>query len=337
VLVALPVAATTGAATAVVLRETVVRPPDPNTVPDEQTPLAGTAVVSPLRAADPGDGLPWTIRVARSKTGFTCTTVGQVHNHTFGLTGLDGVFRRLPAELSDSCGQGGTLTGARVVDGATLADVRSVVYGVAPGLKAATLTTTSGRAVLRGYPEDSAAGVILTFKGRTEGHSFAAAGIIPDPGGGQAWVVDGFRMGTRYACALLRQARLGVRSAPVSPTACLLLRTSRRLWIADARRFQRGDRGTPGFDRWHWRDTPARVVVWGIARTPKAIKRVVLHGAGAPRELEITQQGAFATLLPASTDPTKLTLDVTLPDGTVQHGRPGEGVGLDPVPSRRPR
>src|SRR5690606_19309725 len=112
--VALPIAATSGAATAVVLREAVVRPPDPAQVPDEQTPLAGTARVSPGRAADPGGGLPWAVRVARGRTGLTCTTVGQVRDGVFGLTGLDGTFRRLPGELSDACGQGGTLTGARV-------------------------------------------------------------------------------------------------------------------------------------------------------------------------------------------------------------------------------
>ena len=81
-------------------------------------------MVSTVRAADPGGGLPWTVRVARGKTGFTCTTVGQVKDGVFGLSGLDGVFRRLAGELSDACGQGGTLTGARVLVANRVRDVR---------------------------------------------------------------------------------------------------------------------------------------------------------------------------------------------------------------------
>ncbi len=349
--VALPVAATSGAATAVVLRETVVRAPDPAQVPDEQTPLAGTAVVSPVRAADPDRGEPpWAIRVAKSKTGFTCTTVGQVKDGTFGLIGLDGVFRRLPGELSDACGQGGTLTGARIVAADDLESVRSIVYGVAPGVKTATLTTATGDrhlaigpngtfvAALRGYPEDHTAGVVLRFAGRTERHSFAAPkAAIPDPDGLQAWAVDRFVMGTRYACASVRQARLGDPTAPKSPTACLGLRVSRRTWVADARTFHPGEKGTPGFDRWNWRNTPARTVVWGVARTKRAITKVVLRGAGAARELPISKQGAFAAVLPADIDPASLDLDVTLEDGSVEHGRPGVGLIPDLVKSRRAR
>ena len=187
--IVLPIAATSGAATAVVLREAVIRPPDPAHVPDEQTPLAGTAVVSTVRAEDPGEALPWTVRVARSKTGFTCTTVGQVRDGVFGITGLDGVFRRLPGELSDACGQGGTLTGARVAAADRAEDVRTIVYGAAgEGLRAATLKTARGErpltvgpggtfvAVLRGYPEDSAVGVTLRFAdGHNERHNFGAS------------------------------------------------------------------------------------------------------------------------------------------------------------------
>ena len=61
--IALPIAATSGAATAVVLREAVIPAPARAHLADEQTPLAGTAVVSTVRAADPGAGLPWTVRV----------------------------------------------------------------------------------------------------------------------------------------------------------------------------------------------------------------------------------------------------------------------------------
>ena len=360
--VALPIAATSGAATAVVLRQAVISAPDPSQVPDEQTPLAGTATVSSVRAADPGRGFPWALRVARSKTGLECTTVGQVHDGVFGLTGLDGVFRRLPGDLSDACGQGGTLTGARVLAADRAADVRSIVYGVAGDrLRAATLQTASGEralrigpggtfiAALRGYPEDQSAALSLRFAGgRAEHHNFGAAtDTIPDPEGGQAWAVERFTLGTRLQCAHVRPARRsgkgiivrrdGSSDQVVTPTACLALRTSDRAWVADSRRFSPGDEGVPGFDRWSWQKTPARTVVWGVARTGKALRSVTLRGAGAPRKLAISEQGAFAAVLPASVDPAKLALDVVLSDGTAQPGQPGEGLAPDLVKSRRPR
>src|SRR4051812_37262766 len=209
VALALPVAATSGAATALVLKTADIGVTDPAQVPDEQTPLAGTARVSSVRARDPQGGYPWAIRIARSKTGFTCTTVGQVHDRVFGLVGLDGVFRRLPAELSDACGQGGALVGARVVDGKP---VRTIVYGAAGDrLRRATLLTAHGErplklgeggtfvAALSGYPEDQAVRVRLGFPGRTEEHNLGAAtDTIVDPDGGQAWQVNAFKMGTRY-------------------------------------------------------------------------------------------------------------------------------------------
>lgn len=350
--VAVPVAATSGAATAVVLRQTVISAPTPEQVPDEQTPLAGTAVVSPLRATDPGGGPPWTLRVARSKTGYTCTTVGQVQDNVFGLVGLDGVFRRLPGELSDACGQGGTLTGARVMAAAHRRDVRSVVYGVAGDdlRKATLLTATADRAlkvgaggtyvaVVRGYPEDHMLDLRLEFAdGRTERHKFAnAPSTIPDPEGAQAWAVDRLVMGTRYRCAFVRQARASGEQRVKSPTACLGLRKSKRTWIADARILRPGDKGVPGFDRWTWLDAPERTVVWGVSRRNKDLREVLLLGAGAPKRLTISKRGAFAAVLPPTTKPKNLSLQVTLADGTIERGKPGQGLIPDLVKSRRPR
>lgn len=351
--VMVPVAATSGAATAVVLRETVVPPPDPATVPDEQTPLAGTAVVSDLRAADPDTAAPpWTLRVAHSKTGFTCTTVGQVQDNVFGLTGLDGVFRRLPAELSDACGQGGTLTGVRVMAADERRDVRSIVYGVAgTRLRTATLLTATGDrtlelgaggtyvAALRGYPEDHAVALRLTFAdGRDERHRLSTARpTIPDPEGAQAWEVTRYAMGTRWRCALVHEARLGGQERVQSPTACLGLRTSRRTWVADARVLRSDERGLAGFDRWSWRGAPDRTVVWGVARTNDAVRSVILQGAGAPRPLAVSEDGAFAAVLAPTTKLADLRLVVTLADGTVQTGKPREGLTPDPVKSRRAR
>lgn len=349
-LVALPIATTTGAATAVVLREAVIRPPAD--APAEQTPLAGTARVSDVRAADPDGGLPWTVRVARGRTGFTCTTVGQVRDGVFGLTGLDGVFRRLPGELSDACGQGGTLTGARVLAADRVADVRTVVYGAAgDALRAATLTTATGEsrlplgadgtfvAALRGYPEDSAVSVTLRFHGdRTERHAFGATAdgdTALDPEGGQAWQIETYVMGTRWRCARIRTARSGAPERPASPTACLGLRVSKRDWVADAATFRPGQNGPEGFDRWQWLDHPARTIVWGAARTGRTLDAVTLLGAGAPRPLTLTPKGTFAIVLPATVDPASLTLEVRRADGSTERERPGQGLTPDPVEERR--
>ncbi|MBE2317932.1 hypothetical protein DVA67_018265 [Solirubrobacter sp. CPCC 204708] len=350
--VMVPVAATSGAATAVVLRQTVVEAPVPEQVPDEQTPLAGTAVVTPLRAPDPDGGPPWALRVARSKTGFTCTTVGQVRDNVFGLTGLDGVFRRLPGELSDACGQGGTLTGARVMAADELRDVRSVVYGVAgERLRSVTLRTATGDrklrvgpggtyvTVLRGYPEDHQLSLSLAFAGgRAERHNLGdARPTITDPAGAQAWETMRYAMGTRWRCAFVQQARGSGPARVKTPTACLGLRTSTRAWVADARTIRPGQQGVKGFDQWTWQDTPARTVVYGVARSNDAVRKVVLHGAGPPQALDVSKQGAFAAVLAPSVKPDGLTLEVTLADGTVERGRPGEGLVPDPVESRRPR
>jgi hypothetical protein len=346
VALALPIAATSGAATALVLKTADVGVTDPAQVPDEQTPLAGTARVSAVRAKDPLGGYPWAIRIARSKTGFTCTTVGQVHDRVFGLVGLDGVFRRLPGELSDACGQGGALVGARVVDGDP---VRTIVYGAAGDrLRAATLLTANGErelligahgtfvAALIGYPEDRAAGVRLTFPDHQEEHNFGAAtDTVVDPEGGQAWRVEMFTMGTRYRCARVRIARYGAERVPITPTACLGLKLTDRAWVANARTLKPGQGGAPGFDRWSWRRHPARTVVWGVARRPRTVASVTLLGAGAPRRLTITKQGAFAAVLPATTDPAALRLHVRLATGETQTEHPGNGLVPDLVEGRR--
>ena len=68
---------------------------------------------------------------------------------------------------------------------------------------------------------------------------------------------------------------------------------------------------------------PARTVVWGIARTARRCARSSCSGAGEPRELAITERGRVRRRpARATVDPHELRLDVTLADGTVQHGRP---------------
>jgi hypothetical protein len=181
--------------------------------------------------------------------------------------------------------------------------------------------------------------VRLRFTGGVaERHELGSARpTVPDPEGAQAWAVERFQMGTRFRCAHVGQARLGTSERPIGPTVCLALRKSKRAWVADARVLRPGDKGVPGFDRWNWRDAPARTVVWGVARRNRTIRAVTLRGAGAPKRLTVSPQGAFAAVLPATVAPSDLRLDVTLADGSIEHGKPGEGIAPDLVPSRRPR
>ena len=200
----------------------------------------------------------------------------------FGLSDPTACFRRLPGELSDACGQGGALVGTRVVDGTP---VRTIVYGAAGDrLQRATLLTARGEralkigehgtfvAALTGFPEDSAAGVRLTYPDHKEEHSFGTSpDTLTDPEAGQAWRVEMFTMGTRYRCARVRIARSGAGRVPITPTACLGLKLTDRAWVADARTLKPGQGGVPGFDRWSWRRHPSRTVVWGVARRPKTL------------------------------------------------------------------
>ncbi|MDX6676901.1 MAG: hypothetical protein QOE31_953, partial [Solirubrobacteraceae bacterium] len=267
-------AATAAGATAVVLRSAVISSPAPDSVPAEQTTAAGTSAVAEPRAADPAGGPPWALRIARSTTGYTCTTVGQVRDAQFGLVGTDGRFRRLPGDVTDACGDRGTLLGARVVAADSPRDVRSIVYGVGGDrLRRATLHTTDGSralrlgargtfvAALRGYPEDRAISVRLAFAGgRAERHDLGVSpSIVPDPSAGQAWRIERLELGTRQFCVRLRTARASQRAltqsrpdAVVSPTACIDRRGS-RAWVAEARRMRPGQRGALGFDGWNWR------------------------------------------------------------------------------------
>lgn len=358
-LLLLAVAATAAAGTALVLRASVIRPPSAVDLPPEQTPQVGTAQVGSPRAADPAGGPAWALRTARSRTGLTCTTVGQVRDGAFGIVGRDGRFRRLPGTVTDACGDdSGTLVGARIVADDDPRAVRSVVYGVGgPELRSATLHSTEGQrtlelgdggifvAALRGYPEDRAINVRLAFAdGRTERHDLGVApGILPDPDGSGAWRLERLALGTRQFCVRLGQTRIydrarqGRQDPRVStPTACLN-RRGERAWVADVRRLEPGDRGVPGFDRWNWHEHPARTVLRGVARSGEAVRAVTLLGAGKPRALEVTSKGTFAAVLPASVDPQGLSLVVRLEDGSVQRERPGNGLADDLVPSRRPR
>jgi hypothetical protein len=99
------------------------------------TPVAAT--LEPVRAADPHGGPPWGIRVATLRDGRTCTTVGRVHDDTFGaLRGRE--LHPLPLVALDQC----VALGRRDVaalwsqypgENVDLRSARTVVHGLAGG------------------------------------------------------------------------------------------------------------------------------------------------------------------------------------------------------------
>jgi len=353
--------AATAAATVAALRGTVIPAPDARILPPEQTSLDSSSVLTAPRSADPAGGPPWALRLTRSQTGQTCTTVGQVRDGVFGIVGEDRVFRQIPTAVVDSCGRG-LLLGSRIVAAATSRATRSVVYGVAGSATRRVVLVAAGVrrplrlgvrgtfvAALPGYPEDTAAQVELTAAGgRVTRRSLGARpGLVPDLAGEPAWRLVRYELGTRQYCARLGDARRQtVRSGAPStgpdgggsslPTACVARRAT-AAWAAQALRMRAGQRGTPGFDRWQYTGRPPRTILLGIARESQLVSRVTVTGAGAPRVLTPTSNGTFALVLPATVDPRALRLSVRLRDGTTQRGRSGHGIVPDLVASRRPR
>jgi hypothetical protein len=136
--------ATAGAATYYALRASPIAPFDATDTTPEQRVQPGTSHVLELRSPDPDPGAPpWGLRLARSQTGLLCGTVGQIQGGEFGIVGLDGRFRPLPPANADACSapdrDGLALLGARVFDADAPEDVRTVIYGDALGLKAASV------------------------------------------------------------------------------------------------------------------------------------------------------------------------------------------------------
>lgn len=353
--------AATAAATVAALRSTVVSAPDARVVPSDQSSLAGSSVLTTPRSADPAGGPPWALRLTRSQTGLTCTTVGQVSDGMFGIVGEDQVFRQIPTAVVDSCGRG-LLLGSRIVAARTIRATRSVVFGVAGGtIRSAVLVTAAGGrrllplgergtfvAALRGYPEDTAAEVEITASdGRVTRQSLGARpGLVPDVGRAPAWRLVRYELGTRQYCAWLGDARRPLTQVITAqgpnggrsslPTACISRRGT-AAWAAQALRMRSGQRGVPGFDRWRYTGRPRRTIVLGVARESGLVERVTVTGAGRPRVLTPALNGTFAVVLPAAVDPRALRFTVRLRDGRVQHGRSGHGIVPDLVPSRRPR
>jgi hypothetical protein len=213
---ALACAAAAAATSYLAISATGIAPVRDSALTPEQRVTPGSAQLLDLRAADPEHGEPpWGMRLSRSQTGLLCGIVGQVKDATLGLVGLDGRFRSLPDANADACGEqiagGVSLLGARIFDAKRYRDVRTVISGVAgPDLERVAISirgraprlvahSREGAFVLaaRGYPEDLAPRVSLTWRGgRARTVTLATSpNVRIDPLGGPAWRVSGFSGG----------------------------------------------------------------------------------------------------------------------------------------------
>ncbi len=347
---ALLLGASAAAGTLVVLRGSPVPAPAARDGGPAQTPAPGTTRLADASAADPADGPGWALRVARSRTGLVCATVGQVLDGDFGLVGLDGRFRPFAERIVDGCSAPRpgdvTLLGARVFDAERAQDVRTVVSGVAGGaaLREVVVDAAGRRtpvpvaddgtflAALRGYPEDLAVRVTLRFAGgreRTQPFGVSAF-VVPDPAGGRAWRAEAFGFGVRpgaapnpRSCVAFRPAR-EAPSPATSPAACGILRGGRRrtgVFFA-VRRITPGTGGVPvDLDgEGDWGEHPARTAVWGQAGDD--VEQVEVEGPGVPRrDVPVAPSRAFLAVLPPAVHPAGLTVTVRSRGGRVARYR----------------
>jgi hypothetical protein len=329
------VATSAAAAALTVLRGSPLPGPSEKVAGRQATPVPGSSRVEPMRARDPGGGPPWALRIARSKTGLVCSTVGQVVDGSFGIVGLDGHFRALPATAVDGCGRvrpnATSLIGARVFDAPRRADVRTVVNGYAgPELRAVSVEAGGSRRTppvgpggtfilaVRSYPEDIGIRVELRFAdGHVERHVFGASAFVSrDPLGAGAWRANGFEVDRyRGTCVSFHPAR-PLRDLSSSPAACGVLREDRRYprgYFFAVRRLVRTSGAGYTFRHGHW-VAPPRTAVWGGAG--EDVERIVVTGPHVRREVIATN--AFVAVFPARIDPLKLRVEVTLKDGSVR-------------------
>ncbi|WP_320669373.1 hypothetical protein [Patulibacter defluvii] len=367
IVLSLGVTAGAAAATLLALRGAVIPAPAKEDVPPTQTPVPTSARVLPLRVEDPDAAVPpWTLRIARSETGYTCSTVGQVRDGAFGLVGLDGRFRTMAEGVTDACGaeQRGpraTLVGARVFDGRRPRDVRTVVSGVAgAGLRSVEvdgvdgprrLPVASGGAFLTvyaGYPENLGLVVTMTFSGgRRQVEPLGSdSRVVRDPAGGNAWTTDGSgtSSGDARTCVAFTWARQS-RRAPTSPAACGLLRGGGGRVAPD--------RGSDVFFAIRRLRAPVRALargqISGSGRWPRGLVRTAVWGVGGPNVRSVTVLGApggpraafqrygriVLAVLPATVDPRRLRVRVRTADGRVRIYRGDTNLVPDPVPVRR--
>jgi hypothetical protein len=367
------IAASSAATTLLVLRGSPIPAPSPRDVPPEQTPVPASARVAPQRAADPGAGPPWALRIAQSRTGLLCSTVGQVVGGQFGLVGLDRRFRTLAAGIVDGCGQerhnAASLVGARVFDAHDARDVRTVVNGVAgPQLRRVTLQAGRLRrdvpvgpggvfvTALRGYPEDLGIRVALMFAdGHVERHPFGVSdSVVPDPTGGRAWRTEAFQFGRPIPVRCAKPgARRGCRPAGGPAEVCVRFRPARvtrnpPFSEAVCGRFPDARRRT-GYFFGVRREVPGPAFVPGdfyaagwkhhpprtavFGIAGQDVTRVDVDGPGGRRHVVIAPGGAFVSVYGPDVRPADLTVRVTLSGGRVETHR---GDANLVTPRRRP-
>jgi hypothetical protein len=328
--------------------------------------VPGSSRVLNLRAADPDPAAPpWVLRLARSRTGLECGTVGQLHDGTLGLVGLDRRFRALPEANADACGQAGgkepALLGTRVFDAPRYGDVRTIVNGVAGEDLARVTVAAAGKpprvvghspeggflVAIRGYPEDVAPVVTLRWRdGRTRRYAFAASQfVVPDPLGGRAWKVSGGfgasevrTIGHRngrpirasvYDCVAFGAARY-FEGAPRSPSLCgrnrMALKGPDRTLFFGTRRL-RGDRDIDvhGIALGDWNGRPPRTAVWGKAN-PDLVRALIVTAPGVRREFKPPPGGSFLVVLDPKVDPAAIRVEIRFRDGHSERGAGNRGL-----------
>ncbi len=331
-------AAAAAAAVLLIQQGSPLPAPHPQDLRSSGIPLARSAHLAGLDAPDPeSSSPPWDLRLSRTRTGETCTAVGQVFDGRFGIVGLDHVFRALPLGSVDSCGiesgYGPVLVGAKSFVGSTPSEARTVVSGVAGGgARSVTVYTAGTRRQLKLGPQGS---FITVYAGEAEevrprvvivtrdGHAHtialeqSGAFEVPDPEGGSAWAAstepdlepDAFPdEDCVQAIREPSQSEPMRIQLPLTPEICGRLSTS-PLFV-QMRRFVPGEDATP----FPWDNSPSRTIVYGVA-APR-VESLTLTGAGAARALAIDRSGgAFMAVLNGHVDPRSLTLTAKLSTG----------------------
>lgn len=214
-------------------------------------PEPGTSRVSDLRAPDPDGGLPWSVRVGRSRDGLVCIGVGQVEGRGFGIRGLDGRFRSTPAIGNDACGPAPSsatpsisLRGFSGPRSGRPQGAVTVVYGSGGrGLRRVDVTAADGRrrkasigrsgtfaVALRGWPEGASPSVQLVWSdGRIQTARLGPRDSLGDPTGRFGWTTEPvFRVHLRGRTSPAGCVRLvGSRGSRSEGIACVPLQGSR--------------------------------------------------------------------------------------------------------------
>lgn len=329
------------AATATVL---LIRQGSPLAAPHAQDlrssgiPLPGSEHLAGIDAPDPDSSNPdWDLRLSRTRTGETCTAVGQVVDGHFGIVGLDHVFRALPLGSVDSCGidtaDGPILVGAHDFIGSTPGEARTVLSGVAgSGARSVTAYATGAARHLKLGAQGS---FITVYAGAAEevrprivvvtrdGHAHtialeqSAAFEVPDPSAGAGWVasseadLEANAFPDEDCVQVTREpSQIEPSQATLALTPEICGRLGVRPLIVQMRRFVPGEDADP----FPWGNSPSRTIVYGIA-TPR-VESLKLAGAGSPRVVRIDPHGgAFLAVLDGHVDPRSLTLTATLRGG----------------------